>query len=203
MSATQELRKSVTDSLPFQALVGVTDLAVERVRVVVSDVEKMVGSFEPRDLPTVARQLPARAVSSATQTAAALADRAEATYAELTGRGKDLIERVRSQRATQDLIEQSRGTVSLARGAVSTARKAAAETASAAIGVVTQTRTEVQSAASKPTATAVDAGRKTAGTARKGAAATRSRTKAASTSARKSAAAARKAAASTAAKVGD
>ena len=203
MSATQELRKSVTDSLPFQALVGVTDLAVERVRVAVSDVEKMVGSFEPRDLPTVARQLPARAVSSATQTAVALADRAEATYAELTGRGKDLIERVRSQRATQDLIEQSRGTVSLARGAVSTARKAAAETASAAIGVVTQTRTEVQSAASKPTATAVNAGRKTAGTARKGAAATRSRTKAASTSARKSAAAARKAAASTAAKVGD
>lgn len=203
MSATQELRKSVTDSLPFQALVGVTDLAVERVRVAVADVEKMVGSFEPRDLQTAAQQLPARAVSSATQTAAALADRAEATYAELTGRGKDLIERVRSQRATQELIEQSRGTVSLARGAVTTARKAAAETASAAIGVVTQTRAEVQSAASKPAATAVDAGRKTAGTARKGATATRSRTKAASTSARKSAAAARKAAASTAAKVGD
>ena len=203
MSATQELRKSVTDSLPFQALVGVTDLAVERVRVAVADVEKMVGSFEPRDLQTAAQQLPARAVSSATQTAAALADRAEATYTELTGRGKDLIERVRSQRATQDLIEQSRGTVSLARGAVTTARKAAAETASAAIGVVTQTRTEVKSAASKPAATAVDAGRKTAGTARKGAAVTRSRTKAASTSARKSAAAARKAAASTAAKVGD
>ena len=203
MSATQELRKSVTDSLPFQALVGVTDLAVERVRVAVADVEKMVGSFEPRDLQTAAQQLPARAVSSATQTAAALADRAEATYAELTGRGRDLIERVRSQRATQELIEQSRGTVSLARGAVTTARKAAAETASAAIGVVTQTRTEVKSAASKPAATAVDAGRKTAGTARKGAAVTRSRTKAASTSARKSAAAARKAAASTAAKVGD
>ena len=210
MSTTQEIRKSFTESIPFQALVGVTDLAVERVRGAVADVEKVVGSIEPKDLQAAAKELPALAVSTATATAAQLADRAEATYVDLAGRGKDLIDRVRSQKATQDLIAQSRSTVSLTRSAVTTARKAATETASAAIGLVTQARDEAEtvtatSAASAKEATAKTkaAARKTTGTAKKTATATRSRAKAATTSARKSAAAARKAAATTAAKVGD
>lgn len=214
MSTTQDLRKSLTGSAPFQALVGVTDLAVERARVAVADLEKAVGSFEPKDLQAAARELPAKAVSTAIATADQLAERAEATYAELTERGQDLITRVRRQRATQELLEQSRTTVSITRSAVTTARKAAVETANAALGLVGQTREEAVTAAAesvvaaeqsveKAAARTRTAARKTSTTAKKSAATTRSRAKAATTSARKSAAAARKAAAATAAKVGD
>jgi hypothetical protein len=214
MSTTQDLRKSLTGSAPFQALVGVTDLAVERARVAVADLEKAVGSFEPKDLQAAARQLPAKAVSTAIATADQLADRAEATYAELTERGQDLIVRVRRQRATQELIEQSRSTVSITRSAVTTARKAALETANAALGLVGQTREEagaavtesvasVEGSVKKATTRTSAAARKTSTTAKKSATATKSRAKAATTSARKSAAAARKAAATTAAKVGN
>lgn len=214
MSTAQDLRKTVTGSAPFQALVGVTDLAVERARVAVADLEKAVGSFEPKDLQAAARELPAKAVSTAIATADQLAERAEATYADLTERGQELIERVRRQRATQDLLAQSRTTVSITRSAVTTARKAATETATAALGLVTQARDEAATAAAETVVAAEKsaekaatrtraAARTTTGTAKKSATTTKSRAKAATTSARKSAAAARKAAAATAAKVGD
>ena len=39
---------------------------------------------------------------------------AEETYEDLAGRGKDLVERIRSQKATEDLVTQAKTTVSAA-----------------------------------------------------------------------------------------
>ena len=56
-----------------------------------------------------------------------LAGRAEIGYEGLAERGKVVVERVRSQKATQDLIDQGKVTISRTKAAVTTARKAVDE----------------------------------------------------------------------------
>lgn len=228
MSTIQDIRKTVSDSTPVLALVGATDAAVRQARHLVANastvqaevearvtklqegVEKAVKDFDARQLQAkVAEKLDPKALQAAAQQVPALAlaralevaGRAEAGYEELAIRGKEVVDRVRGQKATQDLIKQGKVTISRTKAAVTTARKAVDETANAALGVVLVGRQEaaetvatvegaVESAATVTEAVAHEA----AGTARKSAATTKSAAKRVATGARKTASAAAKAA---------
>jgi hypothetical protein len=205
MAIANDIRKSMPDT-PLMALIGATDLAVERVRLALAEAEKAVGGVEPRTLPATAQSFPLLAMTKAAE----LLGLAEAQYAELAERGRQVVEHVRSQQTTQDLLAQGRITVSMTKAAVTTARRAAAETASAARGTISTVRRDAGSAAGdtgesirrtvRDTRTSAQ---KSTQTARSGAAATRSRAKAATTSARKTAAAAGDAAEDAAKTLGD
>lgn len=232
-----DIRKTMSESTPVLALVGATDLAVERVRAALANasqmqaevearmtkmqegMEKAVAGFDakqlqsrlqaaldPKAVQAAAQQVPALAVSRALEAAG----KAETEYEELAERGKVLLERVRTQKATQDLLKQGKVTISRTKAAVTTARKAVDETAAAARGAVKVGRREVLRSAVAGEAVVAEgvaetgaATKRAAATARSGAASTRKATKTATTTARKSAAAAGKAASVTADKVGD
>ncbi len=173
------------------AVVGATDLAVERVR---EAQERLVATAKDLDAKKIQKemdriqreleQLQQRLVKKAHEaledakaapanamgTGLEIASKAQAAVTELAERGEHVVDRIRTQRPTQDLKHQVESTVAAGKGAVTTARKAAAETSS---------------------------------TARAGAKRTTARVRATTTSARKSAAKASTAAKSAAKKVGD
>lgn len=239
MATITDIRKTVSESTPVLALVGATDAAVRQARHLIAgaatvqaevearvtklqeEVEKAVRDFDakqlqakvaerldPKALQATAQQVPALAVARALE----LAGKAEAGYEGLAERGKEIVERVRSQKATQDLIQQGKVTVSRTKAAVTTARKAVDETASAALGVVKVGRGEANLAATATVAAAEEAvnvaeesveaaaeatvtiAKEAATTIRKTATATRSAAKRAGTSARKTVSAAGEAA---------
>ncbi len=236
MSRVTDIRKSVSESTPVLALVGATDAAVRQARHLMTnaatvqaevearvtklqgEVEKAVREFDakqlqakvterldPKALQAAAQQVPALAVARALE----VAGRAEAGYEGLAARGKEVVDRVRSQKATQDLIKQGKVTISRTKAAVTTARKAVDETANAALGVVLVGRQEageavvaaegaVESAAAVTEAVVDEA----TTTARKSASSTRAAAKRATTSARKTASSAAKAAGAAADKLG-
>jgi heparin binding hemagglutinin HbhA len=97
---------------------------------------KLQGAVQ--QVPTAVQQAPALAVSRALE----VAGQVETGYSELAERGKHLVERVRRQKPTQDLIAQGRVTVNQARAAVTTARKAVDDTTAAARSAVTIGRRE-------------------------------------------------------------
>ncbi len=207
----------LTKATPLMAVVGVTDLAVEQLRSVYSsastaqadlearlakaqsDLQKAVGDVDVASLPSVAV---ARALQAA--------GRAEQTYEELAQRGSTLVGRIRGQRATQELVEQGRSTVSRTRAAVTTVRRGAEDTTTAAKGTVTTGRRQAEEVAEETGARARGAAKatrtsakRTTTTARKRTTAGRSATKGAATSARKTASKAATAATDAAEKVGD
>lgn len=210
MALATDLRRSVTDTTPLLALVGATDLAVEYVR----DAGDRITSIDPAKLGSgvahSVQQAPANAVAAALEAAG----RAEARYEALAERGKTLVERIRSQKATQELIEQGKATLSRTKAAVTTATKGYEGTLSAARGAATTATNQIRGTvvetadvaeeraaeARKATRTAT---KRATTTARKRTAATKSSAKGATTSARKTATKAAKAAEAAAAKVGD
>jgi hypothetical protein len=253
--------KNVTESMPVLAVVGATDVVVERVRAAAADAQKVQAGLEDalttyqvelrkglqaaqaelgktlhayqvglepsriqakvaeavQQLPTQVQQVPALAVSRALE----VAGQVETSYAGLAERGKQLVERVRTQPSTQELLAQANATSSLAKAAVTTARKAVGDTRAAARGAVTVTRNEIaetvpqvekqveQSVAEteklvqKRTAGSRAAVKRTATTGRTRAQATRTAAKATATSARKTAAKAAEAVEDAAEKVGE
>jgi len=194
------------DPTPLYAVVGVTDLAVERVRAAVRsagqaqvEAQKALSDFDAR---ATAQEVPTRAVAAALT----FAGKAEAQYEELAKRGKSLYERVRTQRSTQDLLNQAGNTISRTKGAVTTARKAADDTATAVRGTLNVGRREAAEVAESTEAavgTTRRAAKRTTTRAQKNAAATKSAAKGVRTSARKTAAASKTVAKDTADKVGD
>ncbi len=237
MTIVEDIRKTVADSTPVRAAVGATDLAVERVRAAIAnaattraevearvakaqeDLEKAVAGFDrkafqakvtealdPKSLQAAAQQVPALAVSRALE----VAGKAEARYESLAERGKVLLERMRTQKATEELIHQGKVTLSRTKAAVTTARKAVDETAAAAreaVGIarhdVAETVAETEQAVAGDVEATKAAAKRTATTARKRAAGTRAAAKGAATSARKTADAAAKAAEDAGGKIGD
>jgi heparin binding hemagglutinin HbhA len=216
------------DPTPLFAVVGVTDLAVERVRAaaagatamqaqfearvnaVQADVEKRVNEFDPKTLQAQVQDVPNKAAAFALTTASRVIAEAETTYEGLAARGKNLVDRVRSQAATQDLLDQAGSTISRGRAAVTVARKAADDTSSALLGTITTGRrqagtfvTETEESAEVAAKRTRTSARKTTTTARKKAAATESAAKGARTSARKTATKAGAASRAAAKKVGD
>ncbi len=218
---TDDLKKTAVDT--GYVVVGITDLAVERVRATqasaqkrAADVRKELDSVslqasvqQARQLPLAAKQLPTTAVSKGLEAAG----RVEEGFDELAGRGKKLVERIRRQKATQELVEQGRTTLSRTKAAVTTVRRGTKDTTTAAKATVTtatrqaekaaeSTRTTATKSASSATKATKAPAKRTATTARKRAAASKSATKGAATTARKTAASATKAASAAADKVG-
>ena len=215
MTLITDIRRNVTESTPLLAVVGATDYAVERVRAVAKDaavlqgelekrvqglervpalVEERVKAFDPRAV----RAVPALALARALETAGQM----EQSYEKFAVRGREVIERVGRQSATQDLLEQGRATIGRTRAAVTTARKAVDETASAALSAVSLGRKETVAAVAdvagsvaatekvvgeRAAATRAAAGR-TVTTARRGASGARTAAKGVVTSTRRTAA---------------
>jgi heparin binding hemagglutinin HbhA len=207
---------------PIFAVLGATDVAVERVRAVIADlpsaqaqfearvsavqadVEKRAKEFDPKAIGAKAQELPTRAAARALEVASI----GQARYEELAERGKAVVDAIRTQASTQQLFSQAGSTVSRGKAAVTTARKAADDTYAAILGtlgvtraqaeeVVASTRTSTKAAAKKTTTSA----KKTVTTAQKGAAATKTAAKGTRTSAKKTASAASKAASDGASKI--
>jgi len=205
MTIVKDIRKSVTDTTPVYAAVGVTDLAVEKVRhararaaaaradfhvsvlqgEAVKRAEKV--AEQAQQIAEQAQQIPAHALVQTRE----VAGKAHATYAELAVRGEKLVTRLRDQKATKDLLAQAGHTVSFGKGAVTTVRNVVRGEATATKRVVRKTGPATR-LSTKPTATA-----------RKKAAAVKRATKATVTSAGMTAAAATKAVKTATPKVGD
>ncbi len=215
---TEDLKKTAVDA--GYVVVGITDLAVERARgaqaqlVQVRDevrTELAADKIQERvsalaTIPAQARTLPTSAVSKGLEAAG----KVEEGFDDLAGRGKKLVSRIRQQKATQDLVQQGKATLTRTKAAVTTVRRGAKDTEVAAKGTVTSVRkdtaTSVEAAkktAKKATAKrTTPAAKRTATTARKRTAASQSAAKGAGTSARKTATKAVKAASAAADKVG-
>ncbi len=228
MALVAEIRKNVIDTTPVFAAVGLTDLAVEKVRDASARATAVRLDLDPTALQTraqarvhvvaeQAQELPALALNRSLE----IAGKAAESYESIAARGEKLVKRVRTQKATQDLLAQAESTVALGKGAVTTVRKSAtgiqrsakatlttgrkeaATVAETVVGTVAAESAEAGTAAKASAKRTRTAAKRTATTAKKSTAATKSATKGAATSARKTATAAKKASAATAEKVGD
>ena len=215
MSIIDDVRK--TNQTTFYAAVGVLDLAVEEVRDAQLRAAKVRADLHPTELPSRVAAIPGKTVDAVITLANAAGD----TYEDLAERGEKLVDRIRNQQATKDLVAQAESTVALGKGAVTTARKAATEVERSAKATLTTTRKEaarvadvvsdsvaseakvVQAEVEKSAKRTRTAAKRTNTTTKRAAKKTTSRSKAASTSATKTAKAAPKAAEKAAEKVGD
>jgi heparin binding hemagglutinin HbhA len=224
MTLVNDIRKTVTDTTPVYAAVGVTDLAVELLRdartraaAVRLDVEvsalqdKLVKRFEK--VAEQAQQIPAQVRSQTVE----VAGKAKETYSGLAVRGEKLVKRIRNQKSTKDLFAQAGNTVSFGKGAVTTVRKAALDTQRAAMVTLSTGRREAGSIAaaiqgdvrstgrsvSKAASATLSAADDTIDTVKKGTASTERAAKTVTTGARKTAATAAAAAKTATPKLGD
>lgn len=236
MALVADIRKNVIDTTPVFAVVGLTDLAVEmvreaRVRATTAGAE--LTSDLRADLNPVAiqnkaqarvlgvaeqaQELPALALNRSLE----LAGKAQESYESVAARGEKLVKRVRTQKATKDLIAQAETTVALGKGAVTTVRKSANEIQRSAKATLTTGRkeaatvtgavassvavetSEVGTAVKESAKRTRTAAKRTSTTTKNSAAATKTATKRASTGARKTATTAKKASTTAATKVGD
>jgi len=202
MTLVKDIRKTVTDTTPVFAAVGVTDLAVEklrdaRVRAAGVRVDLDVSALQDKAVKRVefvaeqAQQFPGQVLNQTLE----VAGKAHETYSELAVRGHSLVTRIRNQKATKDLLAQAGSTVSLGKGAVTTVRKAAGDTRRAAKSTLTTGRKSAVATRSSAKATVT--------TAKKSTTAAQRATKSAATSVRKTAAATTKAAETATTKIGD
>ncbi|MGZ4630496.1 hypothetical protein [Oryzihumus sp.] len=224
MALVADLRKTVTDTTPVYAVVGATDLAVEKVREARTRAAALRAELGDFDVTAVqgkavetAQHVPALALNRTLE----IAGKAQESYDTLAERGQKLVTRIRGQKATQDLLAQAGNTLALGKGAVTTIRNAATDTERAVKATLTTGRREAteaaetvktsakatgtttRTAAKKATKATKPAAKRATTTATKRAATAKSATKAAATSATKTAEAAEKAVEAAAEKVGD
>ena len=159
MSVIEDLKKTV-DTTPFFAAVGVTDLAVEKVREARLRAEQARADFALRaekarvelstDLaPANVQARATKAVDDAMEIPAmainqtmVLGGRLTEAYDELAARGHKLVTRIQNQKATKDLVAQADTTVAQVKGAVTSARKATADIERSAKATITTARKE-------------------------------------------------------------
>jgi hypothetical protein len=139
-----------TRTSPLYVIAGAGDLAVEKFRAVSDDVTSRVAKLDQKTLqstlqteltkrqaelskrlealaadaktvPAKLRELPAVAQAGLTT----VLGQAEETYDDLGVRGKEIVTRIRKQKATEDLVAQAKTTVSKAKATRTTARKTA------------------------------------------------------------------------------
>lgn len=228
MTFVTEIRKTVTDTTPVYAVVGATDLAVEKIREAGERAAARRAELEAVDIQAEAAKLQAQLTGQVQQAPALalnrtreIAGKAQESYDGLAERGENLVKRIRNQKATKDLLAQAGSTIAHGKGAVTTARKAALDTQRAAkatltIGrreaavvaetVVDSVQDEVKTAAAtvrKSAAATRTSAERTSTTAKESAEATRTATRSAATGARKTAETASKATTTASDKVGD
>lgn len=202
MTLVNDIRKTVTDTKPVFAAVGVTDLAVEKVRdararALAARADLDVSALQDKAMDKAAK-LQGKAMDKATllqdkaikraerlaeqaQHVPALAlnqtievaGKAQETYAELAVRGHKLVRRIRNQKSTKDLLAQAGSTVSLSKGAVTTVRKAAVEAERVAKATLTTGRHEAGVVIEAVVASVSREAKVTTGTVRKSVKATR------------------------------
>ena len=228
MAFVADIRKTVTDATPVLAAVGLTDLAVEKVRDarakatgVRIDIDPTVLQAKAQarvaEVTEQAQEFPALALNRSLE----LAAKAQESYETFAVRGEKLVKRVRTQKSTKDLIAQAEATVALGKGAVTTVRRSATDIQRSAKATLTTGRKQATVAADtvadsvtaeaaeatttvkKSAARTRTAAKRTTTTAKKSAAASKSAAKGATTSATKTAAAATKAVEDAAEKIGD
>ncbi len=208
MAKTRTNQFKLDATRPFYAGVGVFDLAVERVRTTATDVQTRFNrvDLEPKalrdeakeaqaklearvaDFQADAKKLPGRVESFVNEAAA----EASETYGDLAARGKDLVNRIRRQQATQDAKAAGNTTKAKAKTARTQTAKSADSSASTAKGATKRAANSTKTAAK----TSQTAARNTGNTAKRNA-------KATGTSARKTASATTRAGSDAASKVGD
>jgi heparin binding hemagglutinin HbhA len=190
---------------PVYAVIGVGDLAVEKLRDLSSDVQARSQkiSLDPKQLQVELENVAKHRAEDARERADKAQQRAEdvlnevvaqatTTYDSLAGRGKNLVQRIRRQQSTQAAKQSASTAKSQAKGATTTAKKGASSTSSTA-----------KRSASNTASTAKQGASRTSSSAKRNTSATQSRAKGATTSARKSAESAGTATAQAAQKVGD
>lgn len=126
--------KTVTEVTPVMAAVGATDLAAEKlreIRTVVEDARKGMKGVKVADVP-------ARALNESL----VIAGKAQEQYDALAVRGEELVKRLSSQQATDDLVHQAESTIARSKGAVTSIRKAVVDTERAAMATLTTGRNE-------------------------------------------------------------
>lgn len=217
MALVSDLTKTVTEATPVYAAVGITDLAVEKIRnarerAVAVRSELKVDALQKKAGHAVeqAQQVPAHALNRTL----VVAGKAQESYEDLARRGEQLVSRIRNQKATKDLVAQAENAVAQGKGAVTTVRNAAGDTQRAAKATLTTGRRESEQVLDAVSASAKTEGKaagkatrtsakRTSTTATKRAANAKRATKSAATSTRKTATRAKRATTSAAAKVGD
>jgi heparin binding hemagglutinin HbhA len=169
-----------TPVTPLYAIAGAGDLAVEKFRAVSDDVTTRFAKLDQKTLqsslqteltkrqaelsdrletlvanartvPATLRELPSVAQAGLTT----VLGQAEETYEDLAGRGKDLVTRIRSQKATEDLVTQAKTTVSKAKATRTTAKKTADATTRNVKATATSARKTAKTA-TKAATTAAD-----------------------------------------------
>lgn len=150
MASTAEIRKTYTDFAktltgpkPFYAFAGVGDLAVEKVKNLRPTAEDKSVKDLPKQLTDKLTELP----KDVRKLGDKLTDRvdtqvkaADERYEKLAKRGEDIVKRVRTQKSTQDLVEQAKTTISKARNVRGTATEGAKKTTNAAKTTVDSAR---------------------------------------------------------------
>lgn len=164
-----------TPVTPFYAIAGAGDLAVEKFRAVSEDVTARFAKLDQKTVqteltkaqseltkrfdaivadaktaPAKLRELPKTAQAGFT----VVLGQAEETYEDLAGRGKDLVERIRHQNATEDLVTQAKTTVSKAKATRTTAKKTADSATRNVKATATSARKTAKTASKAATAAA-------------------------------------------------
>jgi heparin binding hemagglutinin HbhA len=161
-----------TPVTPFYAIAGAGDLAVEKFRAVGEDVTARFAKLDQKTLQTeltkaqseLAKRLDAILADAKTapaklrelpKTAQAgfttVLGQAEETYEDLAGRGKELVERIRHQQATEDLVSTAKTTTSKAKSTRTTAKKTAGTTTRNVKATATSARKTAKSASKAAT----------------------------------------------------
>ncbi|ADB30104.1 hypothetical protein Kfla_0999 [Kribbella flavida DSM 17836] len=170
-----------TPVTPLYVIAGAGDLAVEKFRAVSEDVSTRFAQLdqkalqstlqteltkrqaelskrlealavEARTVPAKLRELPAVAQAGLTT----VLGQAEETYEDLASRGEEIVARIRSQKATEDLVAQAETTVSKAKATRTTTKK----TADSASRNVKATATSARKTAKSASKAATDAAAK-------------------------------------------
>lgn len=151
---------------PAYAAVGLTDLAVEKMREA-----RLLDPAEMRDELSGSAEKAAKQVQHVPallwDQGRMLVDRAQADYEVLTERGEHIVDRILDQQSTKDLKSQLDSTVSITKGAMTTARNAAMDTERAAMRTVKTGVEEAEHVAAKLAETAREDARMAQGTVRR------------------------------------
>jgi hypothetical protein len=162
---------TITKSKPFYAVAGAGDLAVKALREMPNRlstlrVDRSDISSTITVIQTEAKTIPYRAQNVAVVLVGETVGIADAVYGDLVSRGRSISNRIRRQKATQELQSQAATTVRRTRTARNTAATSAAETRSAAKGAATTAKKRASTTA-KATRTAATSARKTTAAAAK------------------------------------
>jgi heparin binding hemagglutinin HbhA len=146
----KDIEKALGDKSPLLVLAGVSDLAAERIRAARAEIGARAANFDPKSLPTLAQELPAKAQGAAEGAVTLAVSGAISAYGDLSERGRTLVNRVRGQQSTVQLKEQASQTASKAKAAKTTAKKSATSTKTSAKSAATSAKKTAKAA--KPAA---------------------------------------------------